>query len=157
VSQLTPTAPDAPIFVKTLEQAEIDTEALKLRSTGLTYQRVADSMGCSKQTAYDRVKRALQAIPFEAVQEYRQIMGEQLDSLLEVALEKALSRDKGAMFGIDRVLMIMDRKARLFGLDAPIKQHVEVVNYDGNSIEARVAELRSALESVGGVEIPVDG
>ena len=45
--------------VRTEEQARIDTEALKLRSRGFTYQQIADSAGCSKSIAFDRVKRAL--------------------------------------------------------------------------------------------------
>jgi hypothetical protein len=143
---------------RTEEQAYIDTAALKLRSLGYTYQRIADQTGCSKQTAYARVQRALNAIPAEAAEEYRKLEGERLDALLEVSMAKALDpAGKGFLFAVDRCIALMDRRAKLFGLDAPVKQSVEVVTYDGNSIEARVAELRSALGQLGGESVPVDG
>ena len=143
-------------FIRTADQAHIDTEALRLRSSGLTYQKVADIMETDKGTAYKRVQRALRAIPYEAVQEFRQLEGERLDALLEVAFEQATT-GKRSLFAIDRCVMLMERRARLFGLDAPIRQQVEVVNYDAGSIEARVAELRSALGQLGREPIPLDG
>ena len=110
---------------RTEEQALIDTAALKLRSAGNTYQRIADQMGCSKQTAYARVQRALNAIPAEAAEEYRKLEGERLDALLEVTLAKALDPSgKGFLFAVDRAIALMDRRAKLFGLDAPIRQQV---------------------------------
>ena len=142
----------------TEEQAYIDTKALKLRSLGWTFQKIADEMGCSKQAASDRVKRALREIPQQAIDEYRQMVGEQLDALTEVTMAKALDpSNKGFLFAVDRAIMLLDRRAKLLGLDAPVKQSVEVVTYDGNSIEARVAELRSALGQLGGEPVSMDG
>ena len=144
-------------FVKSEEDAQNQREAMELFSAGLTYQKVADSLGVSKSTAWERVQAALRAIPAEAVNQYRKVEMERLDALLEVTLKKALSEDKGFLFAVDRALAIMDRRAKLLGLDAPIRTQTEVTTYDGNSIEARVAELRSALGHIGGVEISLDG
>lgn len=151
---MTQTSPSG--FIRTEEQAEIDTEALKLRSLGWTYQKIATQMGCSIQAASDRYHRALAAVPSDAVHEHRKLMGEQIDALLEVSFEQALT-GKRSLFAIDRCIMLMDRKAKLYGLDEPSKQQIEVVNYDAGSIEARVAELRSALGQLGRESIPVDG
>ena len=139
-------------------QALIDTDALKLRSKGYTYQKIADTMGCSKPTAYERVKRALAAIPAEAVEEYRRLEGERLDTLLEMALKKAQSEDKGFLFAIDRCLAIMDRRAKLYGLDAPIRSQVEVTTYEGGSeLDRELQRLitEHARLTGGGGEIPV--
>lgn len=142
--------------MRTLGQAQIDTEALRMRSLGWTYTKIAQVMGCSIQAASDRYHRALAAVPSDAVETHRKLMGEQIDALLEVAFEQALT-GKRSLFAIDRCILLMDRKAKLFGTDAPIKQSLEVVNYDGNSIEARVAELRSALGHLGSEPVSVDG
>ena len=107
---------------RTEEQALIDTEALKYRSRGYTYQQIADTMGCSKPTAFARVKRALAAIPAEAVDEYRRLEGERLDNLLAIATHQAMT--KKSLFAIDRCLAIMDRRAKLLGLDAPVRTEV---------------------------------
>jgi len=146
-------------YIRTEEQALIDTEALKLRSMGWTYQQIADHMGCSKQTASDRYKRALAAVPSDAVDEHRKIEGERLDALLRVAMDKALSGDKGALFAIDRVLAIQDRKAKLFGLDAPTKHEVltlDAVTAEINRLEAQLGDKRDTTrnEIIGAEETP---
>jgi len=141
---------------RTEEQARIDTEALKLRSRGFTYQQIADSMGVSKQGAWDRVKRALADIPREAAEEYRALECERLDALLAVATHQALT-GKRSLFAIDRCIMIMDRRAKLLGLDAPIKSQVETITYDGATIEGEVAKLRRILSEHSGESVLVDG
>lgn len=128
-------------FVRTEEQAILDTEALKLRSLGWTYQRIADHVGVTKATAYNRVQRALSAIPAEAVDEFRRLEMERLDTILAIAMDKALSNDKGALFAIDRVLAIQERRAKLMGLDAPVKTQVITLDY----IEAEIMRLEAEL------------
>jgi DNA-binding Lrp family transcriptional regulator len=152
-------------FIRTEEQARIDAEALRLRSAGMSYQKIANAMDCSKPTAYDRVNRALAAIPFEAVDEYRRIEGQRLDMLMEIAMDKALSGDKGSLFAIDRVLAIQERAAKLRGLDAPIKHEVITLDYiqseirrleetlgeDGNIIDAEVVGVETT-RSIGAAQ-----
>ena len=127
---------------RTEEQALIDTEALKYRSRGYTYQQIADTMGCSKPTAFARVKRALAAIPAEAVDEYRRLEGERLDNLLAIATHQAMT--KKSLFAIDRCLAIMDRRAKLLGLDAPIKTEVITLDY----IQQEIARLEATLGEI---------
>ena len=134
-------------FIRTEEQARIDAEALRLRSAGMSYQKIANAMDCSKPTAYDRVNRALAAIPFEAVDEYRRIEGQRLDMLMEVAMDKALSGDKGSLFAIDRVLAIQERAAKLRGLDAPIKHEVITLDY----IQSEIRRLEETLGEDGNI------
>jgi len=134
-------------FIRTEEQARIDAEALRLRSAGMSYQKIANAMDCSKPTAYDRVNRALAAIPFEAVDEYRRLEGQRLDMLMEVAMEKALSGDKGSLFAIDRVLAIQERAAKLRGLDAPIKHEVITLDY----IQSEIRRLEETLGEDGNI------
>jgi len=127
---------------RTEEQALIDTEALKYRSRGYTYQQIADTMGCSKPTAFARVKRALAAIPAEAVDEYRRLEGERLDNLLAIATHQAMT--KKSLFAIDRCLAIMDRRARLLGLDAPVRTEVITLDY----IQAEIQRLEATLGEI---------
>lgn len=134
-------------FIRTEEQARIDAEALRLRSAGMSYQKIANAMDCSKPTAYDRVNRALAAIPFEAVDEYRRLEGQRLDMLMEVAMDKALSGDKGSLFAIDRVLAIQERAAKLRGLDAPIKHEVITLDY----IQSEIRRLEETLGEDGNI------
>ena len=140
---MTQTSPGG--FIRTEDQILLDIEALRLHSTGLSFQKVADRLGVVKSTAYERVQRALKDVPVKDVEEYRKVMDEQLDAILQPALEKAISGDKGAMFAIDRVVMILDRKARLWGLDKAVKQVLEVTTYEGGTDVDR--ELKRLIDA----------
>jgi len=129
-------------FVRTEDQAMLDTQALKLRSMGLTYQKVADELGISKMTAYNRCSRALAAIPAEVVHEYRRLENERLDTLLEVVMKKAVDPDnKAAMFAIDRALAIFDRKGKLNGTDAPTKS----ISITMDALDMEISRLSAEL------------
>jgi len=129
-------------FIRTEDQVHLDTEALRLRSKGLTYQKVADLIGTSKQTAYNRVQRALAAIPKEAVEEYRKLENERLDELLEFVLKKAHDpENKAAMFAVDRALAIFERKGKLNGTDAPVK----TVNITVDALDMEIIKLSAEL------------
>ena len=129
-------------FIRTEDQVHLDTEALRLRSKGLTYQKVADLIGTSKQTAYNRVQRALAAIPKEAVDEYRKLENERLDELLEFVLKKAHDpENKAAMFAVDRALAIFERKGKLNGTDAPVK----TVNITVDALDMEIIKLSAEL------------
>jgi predicted DNA-binding protein (UPF0251 family) len=149
---MTQTSPSG--FIRTEEQAILDTEALRLRSRGMTYQKIADSLGVTKATAYNRVQRALTAIPKEAVEEYRKLETERLDTMLERVMEKVTHDDgkSGFLFAVDRALAIMDRRAKLLGLDSPVKtvnvtvdaadleiiRLSEQLGVDGHELESRI-------------------
>jgi len=126
---------------RTIEQAELDAQAARLRSRGLTYRQIAQAQGVSAPTAHDRVRRAIAAVPVEAVTELREIELHRLDMLLEKVMEKATSDDKGFLFAVDRALAIADRRAKLLGLDAP--QRHEVITLD--AITAEIQKLEAAL------------
>jgi DNA-directed RNA polymerase specialized sigma24 family protein len=129
-------------FIRTEDQVHLDTEALRLRSKGLTYQKVADLIGTSKQTAYNRVQRALAAIPKEAVDEYRKLENERLDELLELVLKKAHDpENKAAMFAVDRALAIFERKGKLNGTDSPVK----TVTVTVDALDMEIARLSAEL------------
>ena len=156
---MTQTSPGG--FIRTEEQILLDIEALRLHSTGLSFEKVADRLGVVKSTAYERVQRALKDVPVKDVEEYRKVMDAQLDEVLEVALQKAISGDKGALFGIDRVITILDRKAKLWGLDKAVKQQIEVTTYEGGGeLERelnRLAEALTALEGGGSTLLVGEG
>jgi predicted transcriptional regulator len=125
-------------YIRTQEQALIDTEALRLRSLGYTYQRIADEMGVTKTAAYERVNRALAAIPLEEVERYRTIQREQLDRLMASWLPEAIAGNPKAA---EIVLKIIEKRSKLEGTDQPIKH--EVLTLD--AIQAEILRLEAEL------------
>ena len=93
-------------------------EAVRLRRYGLGYAQIAEKLGCAQSTAYSYVMDAL-AETRVALQEdaeaIRQMELERLDSMLLGFMPKAMKGDDRAA---KTVLSIMERRAKLLGLDA---------------------------------------
>ena len=90
-------------------------QALELRLAGVTFDRIAETVGFrSPQAAYDSVKRAMAAIPRPAAEELRALDLERLDRLLLTIWPRALGGDVNY---IDRSLRILSQRARLMGYD----------------------------------------
>lgn len=106
---------------RNIEAREKARQALELRKAGLSYEAIAARVGWSaKSTAYHAIGKALDAITREPAKRVRSLELERLDALLLALWQKARGGDAGA---IDRILKIMERRAKLLGLDAP--QRVE--------------------------------
>lgn len=126
-------------------ELEAEADALTLRLSGLSYRRIADQQGCSVSTAHDRVERALKAyVPQEDVDQLRKIEGERLEAAIGAVL--AVMSDQRAtplqVLDAARTLArLQERKAKLYGLDTPVTQKVEVEVRDGD-----LADLDAALE-----------
>lgn len=80
-------------FIKTMEGAERDAEAVRMLAQHATYQQISDTLGYgSKSNAHKAVKRTLAAVPAEAVQELRAMATERLEWLCRETLA-ILDRD----------------------------------------------------------------
>lgn len=125
-----------------IEQAERDQKAIALRRSGMCYSEIAARVGYANRSgAYKAVMRVLEEIAKETAEDashIRSIELQRLDDLLKAVWDTALAGDPKA---IDRVLKIMDRRARFLGLDAPTKQ--EVSGPDGDAI--RIEDARTVL------------
>ena len=139
------------------------TKLLALRRQGVRYddERV-EALGYSSPSAARRdLTRALEAHRQEEEAEvatYRQQENERLDALLEAAWPRAtqpspvLNKDGEVidqaldMRAVDTVLRLMDRRAKLNGLDMPTK--AEVTGADGGPLQmsqATSAELEALI------------
>ena len=164
-------------MVRTPEQIAKDHEAASLRSSSWTFRQIGQHFGVNESGAYKMVQRAVADIPRGDTAELVAIEVEKLDAIERKYLEIArkhhvfvsqggkvvydgdvkLEDDGPAMQAMAGLLRVSERRSRLLGLDAPAKSQVEVVNYDAGRVEARVSELRAALEQFGRQPIPLDG
>ena len=113
--------PEPATSPRKISYAERRIQALELRKAGATYEQIGKQLGVTKQAAYKHVKKALDAMNDtirEQADDVRNIEVERLDKLWFVMYKQALSGNQGA---VDRCLKIMDRRAKLLGLDAPEK------------------------------------
>ena len=94
--------------------AEKRAEALELRAMGYNYQAIADEVGYgSRGAAHKAVAQELRNIPREAAEQAREMELGRLDDLQMAAMNGAMSGD---LFAIDRVVKIIESRARLLGL-----------------------------------------
>ena len=94
-------------------------QALELRKAGVSYQRIAEALGFnSPQAAWKAVNSALKKTVQEPADEVRKLEVERLDAAAQAIYPSVKQGQYGA---IDRWLKIMERRAKLLGLDMPTK------------------------------------
>ncbi len=93
--------------------------ALKLRAEKLTYEQIATRCGyADRQTAHKAVQREMQRVVVENVEELRKEELNTLDIMQSECMTLFLDRtNRGRLFAADRILAVMERRAKLMGLD----------------------------------------
>lgn len=134
------------------DPAIIDKEkrVLELRRGGLTFDLIAERVGyASASGAHKAFKSACRRIVVEDVDAIRNTEIDRLD-IAQAAIWSDVINGADAQIRARAVLAlikIMERRAKLLGLDMPVKSQVEVNIYDRDSIDAEVARLVSLLNS----------
>jgi hypothetical protein len=114
-------------------------QALEMRKAGVPFDAIARQLGYGGPAgAFKAVESAIQRTLQEPADEVRKLELERLDKLL-LGLWPAAS--KGDCRAVERVLAVMDRRARYLGLDAPAKH--ELTGKDGRSVEISHAITQS--------------
>jgi hypothetical protein len=155
-------------FAKTLEGAERDREAVRLRSRGRTYVQISDELAYGgHQNARRAVKKVLSSIEQEGAEELVAVQLERLDFMYDAVLRvletehytvsqgrliylhedaPPLADDSPVLAAVDRLLKIENQRAELLGLKAPSKS---TVTHAAADVDAAVAELAAELAAQG--------
>lgn len=106
-------------------------KCLQLRAQGYTCRQIAKHLGYKDHSAVVLIiQREVARLPIVEAQEVRRLDYERLDELQAAFMPKALEEAHEGAATV--VLKIMERKAKLLGLDAPTK--VAQTDAEGNSI-----------------------
>jgi hypothetical protein len=113
-------------------------QALDLRIAGATYRQIAAQLHCSAKTAYFDVQTALgalDAVIAKKAERVRDLEVARLDRL-NVALAAGIKAgNPGAIFA---AVKIMERRAKLLGLDAPSTAQVDLQVHMTDALLARL-------------------
>lgn len=128
-------------------------KALELRKTGMHYRAIAAACGVSVETAYADVQaelRALRDATVKTAEEVKELELRRCDQLLRDLHSK--KGNKGQARVATAIVRVMERRAKLLGLDAPTK--VAPVTPDGNQAYTPLSSvatelLEKALEAEG--------
>lgn len=137
-------------WIRTAAGRERDTTALDMRSRGRTWREIAETLGYTDAANARRgVANALAEVHYPAVNEMRAEMAERLDQLHREAMavlearhikihegrpvyigpegaETLVEDDAPVLRAAETILKIEQRRAALFGLDAPTRTKVDV-------------------------------
>ena len=137
-----------------VKAAERALEVVELRKRGKSYAEIRRETGYSKT----RISQILNAHVDDYAQrhkdeldELRNLENARLDAYLMKVHDKAMDGD---LFAIDRALKIMDRRAKLLGLDAPSKiaptDPSGEGEYQGGGLSGLVRTMKEKLGEHGG-------
>ncbi|MEU8362337.1 hypothetical protein AB0C27_40595 [Nonomuraea sp. NPDC048882] len=127
----------------TEEDQQRRTKVMELKRRGHSFEAIGAQLGISKQRAHQLYWDTLKKIPVQEVAEYRVEQAERLDEMLRRAYEvlerrhitvsngrviyhedEPLADDGPTLQAIRTVLAIEEQRARLLGLNAPVKQEL---------------------------------
>lgn len=123
-------------------------EALDLRLAGKGFREIARELGCSLGAAYGYVEASLNELRKsspEKAEELREIDLQRLDLATDCALRAIKAGDTLAIGPLVRVL---ERRAKLLGLDMPSKQ--EITGKDGAALLTFAELAKKAAEGAPG-------
>ena len=116
--------PRARTTQRQVERATRKQEALTMRLAGVRIDRIAQAMGVHRRTVSLWIGDAIRDIPREEADELRALERHRLDALQQAVWTDAA---RGDLRALDRVLAIMDRRARYFGLYDTRVEGIEAV------------------------------
>jgi len=132
-----------------LKRYELQRQVIAARASGATWRAIGNTLGIAHTTAMNLCKEGIRENVAENVAELRELEGQRLDKLQEAAWRPALAGDLRA---IQTVIRIMDHRAKLFGLFAPVTIDVEatttvegaVLVIEGDTKDSYLAGLTQA-------------
>ena len=132
---------------KTLNEVELlqrESEIVELRTEGFVWREIAQRVNMSTAGVAKAYDRALERIIAPAVEQHRTTELDRLDILQRVYWQPAIN---GNLRAADFVLRVIEKRAKLLGLDAAIKIQTEVVTYDGSDLDAEVEKYAKLIEA----------
>jgi len=114
-----------------MEAFKRQVEAIERRCRGESYAQIAEALGYKNPASVCKaIMAGMKRSYIEAgIEDLRKLECQRLDELQCALWPQAKEGNPAA---IDRVLRIMERRARLMGLDMPVRQ--EVVGRDGQAL-----------------------
>ena len=113
--------------------------ALTLRNAGATYRQIAEKTGVSTATARKDVSSALRDVVSETAED---LIARQRAILLDLTRANYAAAASGDIDAARLLIAVMEREARLFGLDAPTRVSVGVSDVE---FAERTASLIQSL------------
>jgi hypothetical protein len=142
-----------------IERLERDLANVNLRRSGVAWDAIATQLGYADAGhAHRRFMAVMAAYPREDVDQARQVELDRLDQIQHAIWAQCLDTEsKNQHWAIDRMLKLSDQRARLLGLNAPVRQEISVLSE--SVVDKAIRELQAQMQaqaSEAGVELPAE-
>jgi len=130
------------------EQIDKERQVLELKRSGATWDAIAQVVGYSNGSgAFKAYQRAMVRTLQQPADELRDAEIDRLDRLQRAYWFEAIGDKNNPPVhkSAEIVLKIIDRRAKLLGLDAPTKIQAEVITYDASGIDADIERIAREL------------
>jgi hypothetical protein len=107
-----------------VQKMEQEQKAFELRMAGATYEQIGKALGMTSVGAFQIIRRGSikrRTATNEVVEQIRELELERLDAMQRTVWPKAL---KGDLLALDRVLTLMNTRAKYLGLHAPERKEL---------------------------------
>lgn len=118
----------------------------QLRLRGWSTRRMAEYLGVSQSTIAHDLKKIRDVWKQNMALSYDQHVAEELAALADIEAQLDAAIASGKMEFIRDRVKIRERKARLLGLDSPVKHEVSIVSLD--ALDSEIIRLESLLGEV---------
>ena len=129
-----------------IARRERDARLVELRRQGMTWDLIARTLGFSSAAvACKTFSNYMVNYPKESVEQARQLECDRLDALQAAIWARCMdSEDKLQTWAMDRALKISDQRARLLGLNRPVRQEISVLTE--NTVDDAIKALQQSME-----------
>lgn len=112
-------------------------QCFDLKVQGYSLRQIAELTGLSKDTVSNRIRHAVDTMISPRVEDYRALQDQQIDALeAEVlAVMRTVDQPETRLKAVDRLVRLMERRARLHGIDAPVKVDATITQQTQQEIE----------------------
>jgi len=117
-------------------------QALELREAGAKYRQIAEKLNVSVGRAHQYVMEAIAELHEQVLESAEQVKLLELNRLDAMWMRLSARKDNDSPRVVEAMLRIMERRARLLGLDAP----VEIGGPGGGPIPVAPSDAREVLE-----------
>lgn len=135
------------------ETLAMENRVMTLRLAGMQFDQIAEEVGYADASgSYKAYQRVMARTVQPVADEIREEEVRRLDRLISAYWPRALGAGGSdpSPKAAEVVYKAMDRRAKLLGLDAPVKQEVEVTTYDDtDEVKRQVMDLVRSLRDQG--------
>ncbi len=133
---------------RSISAAEKKEKAIRLRLGGLSFAEIGRQLGVSRTMAFKYINSELKELAAKATHSAEQLRQMELLRLDKLTTSLWLKAAGGDVYAIDRVLKIMERRAKLTGIDGPQKVAPVMPGGDDPYQNMSTEDLNAAIDSI---------